>query len=346
MKKFYPLVVLVFALTRAFAQEPVTVLQHNGNAQIFYGQSSLIAAYNAAVNGDTLYLSAGAFNPPASINKGLTIIGSGHFPDSATFKRRTTILSDMYLNAGSDNSTLEGIYLIGWVYLCANDPLNNIVFKRSNIIDIEFQSTSIAAKKSNITISECYMASIRAGNSVSNLVIEKNIFEQSIGRIDSSAIIRNNLFIRSSQSQLFWTDNSIIENNIFLDDGTEHFGDCNNNTFSNNIFIISSAAVDFNNTTSGNSGNIESNNYFTVPQSSIFINQTGNLIDYSHNYHLQNPGAYLGTDGTQVGIYGGVIPFKEQGMPQNPQIISKTIGTQTNSNGKLPVNIVVKAQDN
>jgi hypothetical protein len=346
MKKFYPLVVLVFALTRAFAQEPVTVLQHNGNAQIFYGQSSLIAAYNAAVNGDTLYLSAGAFNPPASINKGLTIIGSGHFPDSATFKRRTTILSDMYLNAGSDNSTLEGIYLIGWVYLCANDPLNNIVFKRSNIIDIEFQSTSIAAKKSNITISECYMASIRAGNSVSNLVIEKNIFEQSIAELIPLQLLEIIYLLEVLKVNYFGRTIQSLKTNIFLDDGTEHFGDCNNNTFSNiyllfqvlqltSIILLQAILVI-----------LKVIIIFTVPQSSIFINQTGNLIDYSHNYHLQNPGAYLGTDGTQVGIYGGVIPFKEQGMPQNPQIISKTIGTQTNSNGKLPVNIVVKAQDN
>jgi len=54
---------------------------------------------------------------------------------------------------------------------------------------------------------------------------------------------------------------------------------------------------------------------------------------------------YLGTDGTQIGIYGGSQPFKEKGMPSNPQVTEKIISTETDTNGNLQINITVKTQD-
>ncbi len=63
------------------------------------------------------------------------------------------------------------------------------------------------------------------------------------------------------------------------------------------------------------------------------------------DYHLIAPMLYLGTDGTQVGMYGGANPFKEYARPSNPHIVSKTIPFITNQNGILPVNIKAKAQN-
>jgi hypothetical protein len=54
----------------------------------------------------------------------------------------------------------------------------------------------------------------------------------------------------------------------------------------------------------------------------------------------------LGTDGNQVGIYGGVFPYKELAIPVNPNIISKTISPQTNASGELNIQVQVKAQNN
>jgi len=53
---------------------------------------------------------------------------------------------------------------------------------------------------------------------------------------------------------------------------------------------------------------------------------------------------YLGTDGTQVGIYGGSQPFKEKGTPSNPQVTKKNIGTQTDADGNLQINMTIEAQ--
>ena len=88
------------------------------------------------------------------------------------------------------------------------------------------------------------------------------------------------------------------------------------------------------------------NNYTNIPQANIFVNQTGTTFNYTHDYHLQAPTTYLGTDGTQVGIYGGTFPYKEGAVPLNPHIQLKNIAPTTDANGDLQIQIQVKAQDN
>ena len=56
----------------------------------------------------------------------------------------------------------------------------------------------------------------------------------------------------------------------------------------------------------------------------------------------KQPGTYIGTDGTPVGIYGGLYPFTK--TPSNPQIISKEIDVKSTLDGKLKVSIKVEAQ--
>jgi hypothetical protein len=108
------------------------------------------------------------------------------------------------------------------------------------------------------------------------------------------------------------------------------------NTFSNNVFTITPAW----------SFNTNNNNYTNVAAAGIFVNQTGNAFSYSHNYHLQNPGTYIGADATQCGLYGGLMGYKEGAVPVNPHIRQKTISGTTDANGKLNVNITVGAQNN
>ena len=96
----------------------------------------------------------------------------------------------------------------------------------------------------------------------------------------------------------------------------------------------------------GHPYNVYNNNYEGVAIANIFANQIGSTIDYNQDYHLKTPSAYLGTDGTQVGLYGGIIPFKDGGYPSNPQILTKSVSTQTDVSGNLNISFKVKAQDN
>ena len=60
------------------------------------------------------------------------------------------------------------------------------------------------------------------------------------------------------------------------------------------------------------------------------------------NYHLSsNSGAnlLLGSDNTEIGIYGGSMPFDPR--MANPSVGRITVGGQTNQQGQLPVNIQI-----
>ena len=79
--------------------------------------------------------------------------------------------------------------------------------------------------------------------------------------------------------------------------------------------------------------------------SALFVNTAhANTWNEAYDYKLTDEAAaqYIGGDGTQVGLYGGAVPFSE--VLSTPQIIEKTIAPQTDENGMLSVKIKVQAQ--
>lgn len=344
MKKLIFIAVILFSflsLETTNAQNPITTLEHTGTTTIFYGQNSLVDAYNASVSGDYLYLSTGYFNAPNSITKGVKIIGAGHFPDSVNIAKRTTIMSGLSINAGSDSLRLEGLFINGDITYATSSSINYVKVIRCRISNANFNSSSTSSSKNNCSFEECFInGSISFYHFGVNLLIKHCILTEVITFIDGGALIDGNIFMRSGYSPLQNVNSSAIRNNIFFNiesTGWPVLLSSNGNNVTNNLFV--SPTVNF-------SANSNGNNYTGVAQSSIFLNQSGNSIDYTHDYHLKSPTSYLGTDGTQVGLYGGATPFKEKGLPSNPQILKKGIGTQTDNNGNLQINFNVKAQDN
>lgn len=76
----------------------------------------------------------------------------------------------------------------------------------------------------------------------------------------------------------------------------------------------------------------------------------GNLFANGFNYNdmtliANSPALTAGENGTQVGVYGGLFPYKQGAVPGNPHIFQKNISASTNANGQLPVQINVRAED-
>jgi hypothetical protein len=46
----------------------------------------------------------------------------------------------------------------------------------------------------------------------------------------------------------------------------------------------------------------------------VFVNYQ-QVFSYDADYHLNLPENFIGTSGNQVGIYGGLFPAKEGGVP-------------------------------
>ena len=329
----------LLTISNIYGQNPITMLQHNGEASAFYGQTSFAVAYDASVDGDTLLLTAGGFTPPYAIAKGLTIIGSGFFPDSVSVKKRTTILDRIFILAGADSLYLEGLFVNGDIVYGMSDSINSVKVKRCRLANALFQSTSSSAAKNNCSYEECYFGGFLDFNNYGeNLLIQHCILKGNIKNINANAVIDGNIILSIYSSVFCYISTSIIRNNIILATTTsvDHGG---NNVFYNNLFVKSSLGQSF------SVNNYESNNYYGVVRDSIFVNQTGDTYSFSHDYHLKDTVSYLGTDGTQVGIYGGLLPFKDYGRPSNPQIITKSVDSKTDSDGNLQINFKVEAQE-
>jgi len=329
-------VILFFCTLATVAQDPVTTLQHKGTTTLFYGIESFAQAVNAAVNNDTLYIQACTMNPPGLITKKLYIVGAGHFLDSSN--GRTVIAGGLTIGKGADSLHIEGLYIRDDINYESGSSINYVQITRCRLNNASFNSSSATVSKNYCSFEECISNSIDFSGYGTNLLVRHCIINGRLSTINGSAIIDGNVFIQQNYN-LVNVFSSLIQNNIFC--GQTGYGSITgvvSNFYSNNLFTAN--AISF------GQDSRDSNNYLGVSQVDIFVNQSGNSFDYTHDYHLKNPEKYIGTDGTQVGLYGGPIPFKEKGLPSNPQITSKSIARQTDANGNLPVNITVKAQAN
>ena len=81
--------------------------------------------------------------------------------------------------------------------------------------------------------------------------------------------------------------------------------------------------------------------------SSVFKTWTGDAISSFKSERLELTDEakikYLGSDGTQIGIYGGSIPFVAR--TSNPQITKLNVASKSTADGKLSIDIEVKPSE-
>jgi hypothetical protein len=349
MKTIKQILLLILLLSPfvLFAQQKVA-LQSNGVTSFFAGASPFSDAYNAAVDGDTIYLPGGTFSTP-TINKRIVVYGIGHHPDSSAVMGETIITGSINLNSESAKSHFEGLKLNGgFNYYGIAD---SIVVKRCYLTSISFGNYASVGTQ---IIENVIVGSINGGTSV-NTVIANNIIKKTgsnvISNFANQAWIHNNIIVGTgsyANYASYYIFSGIIDclfdNNIILNEGSGSSYSINNvispslsnNTFKNNIFNANPSV----------SLNIWENNSFGISSDTIFINYTGLVFDYAEDFHLLNPTVYVGTTGNEIGIYGGYTPAKAGMNPANPHFQLKNIAIETDENGELNIQIQVEAQDN
>lgn len=339
MKKSILTFVLLLMSSFMMAQFRVA-LHSNGNVTIYGGGNPFTEAYNAAVAGDTIYLPGGNILFPGTIDKALTIKGVGHYPQATTATNKTVLTGNLTIGGNADNLLIEGIHLTGTLTFANNQKADFVTLKRSRFGAIYYQGTGTTPCENN-TIRECVIDGDITANNASFLLISNNIF--GAGRITGGTQlgISNNVFLRTTYYMLNGITNSSITNNIFMylnGYPGDFLASSSGNTMNNNVLRMNITAQ----------SNILNNNY-VVDVTSVFENVPSSInFDYNQNYALLAAAqtAFLGADGTQVGIYGGIFPFKTNSVPTNPTITAKTIGSNTTANGQLPVQVTVEAQTN
>ncbi|MCX7986130.1 MAG: hypothetical protein N2662_04260 [Bacteroidales bacterium] len=288
--------------------------------------NSLSAAISAASYGDTIYVmgsqsSYGDF----IVNKKLTIIGTGYDVSGTDYNLSVTvgtITLDSTLIAPIDGITLVGINFYRVNYASGDRGyIDNVIIKNCMV------RWDIIVCGRNWTIyNNIIDGPIDIGN-YPNVFITNNIFYkgQIINSNQSSVFVINNLFIYYNNSYfLDNVKNSNIYNNIFYDNRVS-VNNSTSNVFNNNISY--NASLDYLLPPAGNSG---TNNFQQTDPQFVSLNipapgsgsiAIANLKNYNWRLRTTSPGKNAGTDGTDIGIYGGPYPWPGfTGMPNLPVI--------------------------
>ena len=335
MKKlFLSLVAALLAATATFAQSSLlATLSHNGAITTYYGASALRDAYAKAVVGDIITLSSGTFTA-VNIEKAITLRGAGTGFDNLTQAEPTIIQGDFTIQTGKPKlTTIEGIYSNNTVTFYNS----NITFLKSRFKIIQSYNTG---DSSILSFIHCRIAEL--------LKTTNSTYESytSVSCVNSIVIFPEN---NSHGTSNFEFNNCIVYRGKWADRGLYRA------TFKNSILIVTTAVTMessnlFNNTlglyTDGTanifSNSTNSTNTQIKEYSTVFKTFTSSYSD-SETFELTDAAKakYLGKDGTQVGIYGGNMPF--DGTPTNPQITKCNVAAKTTADGKLSVDIEVQS---
>ena len=330
------LIFLLVAISYTTAQKSVA-LHSNGTTTIFGGDTPLVEAYDASITGDTLYVSGGNFTMPTTIDKGLVIIGAGYDTDLTAVTGKTYIYSSpgnsgrIIIGSNASNLYMEGMQFQGGLYK-SNASITGFKLIRLKVADLYFSSTS--AIPTNASIIQCEISGNSNIEGVTYSVISNCILKGRILNSDSN-VFKNNAITRSDGfGTLGNCDANAFTNNIFTSISLISDGNCSYNDFQYNIFAHTSPGLGAEST--------DLYNYKGIDMATVYVNAS------EGDYHLLGDASttYLGDDGTEVGIYGGLLPFKEGAVPINPHISQKSIQTTTNSNGLLNISFTVEAQQN
>ena len=334
MKKSILTFIMAIAAVVAVQAQQISVVSPQGATTLF---TDLNIAIREAAPGSIVYLSGGAFqiSDTTKITKKLTIIGTGYRTDNGNVDGHTLVTGKINFMKGADNSTLMGIYLTGDLNIAdASGSVNTLLVRYCNLYRVSVGN----AECHEVLINQNY---IRLGPSIgggSPIRFENNIlhsiFNINGGIISNNVVLHATTFNFSRPSAIGSFSSSRVANNLFFaevspDVGLQH----GNNTFFNNYFLPSSAAL---------AAQIDG---LIIENIEEFIVGPNNGVSTTSNFHLKNgsPGKNAGTDGTDIGIYGGT-GFNDLALPPIPRIVAKRIAEQTDEQGNLKVQVKVKAE--
>lgn len=336
------LVAAIVASTAMYAQSSfVATLNHNDTVSVFYGANAFSEALSSAQSGDEISLSAGLFNA-ANITKAVTIRGAGFEEDTIRMVFPTVISGDFNINASPTGSIsnvgIEGVWFKGAVETLGT--LRNVTFAKSRLSsfrgDYISSSSSYTSKIYNLTFANCIVERLDMADYVS--VAQINCINSFIGcpwnvKNSNHWMEFTNCVVASNtiSGNIF---NSIFHNCILIPKGGTFILDSSNLAYhcvgyssdkDNSIFA-----------------NIEAN-YSNESNPDLAKGVNASMFKPNTYYELTNEAKnqYVGGDGTEVGLYGGNLPFSSRVLA--PQIVKCDVDKKTSVDGKLSIDIEVEA---
>lgn len=325
MKKFFFSLVALVCAAMCFAQSSrLATLSHDGKVSTFYGASALRDAHDAASNGDIITLSSGSFNA-VTIKKALTIRGAGMLMDTVNATLPTIITGDFNIeipDTVSQHLTLEGIYSNHWINY--RGTIQSPKFLKCRLYIIRSYNESGDNKMVNSQFIHCTI--------FNRLSLTSSSYASLINCVISNPSCSNAEFTNCVLKYLNFRSSSL--SNCIVIGGSY----ITSNNVAYNCVGIGSNSI-FNDVPQNNS------NKLSTYEDVFKTYRGGNVMTDSDNFELTDEAKkkFLGIDGTEVGIYGGMLPYDP--TPSNPQITKCNVAKKSTADGKLSVDIEVKAAE-
>lgn len=325
-------------LSSTFIGQATTRTLNNANPSA--GQYlSWSAVHAASADGDTVLVQGSLINYGSiDISKRLIVIGPGHNPiDKQNIQK--AFCDNVLFSTGSNNSVVIGL------------ETSNMQAYSNNVDSVKITNCKIndavyfALNNANYwVIDGCVFSNtgycLRAdGHSVGDLLVRNCIFNGTVYAFNGTYIgynyFNNNLFLGTSSYTFQYCNYNYINNNIFYRSGFQDYAN-QGMVYNKNLSYLC------------NGGNTFPNGFNYESVDPLFETNigTGAYFNYNTNYHLQATSPVLtgGTDGTELGIYGGDGDYEQFGVGHNPYIKTFNITGPTSVNAGDPIQVYIKAK--
>ena len=291
----------MFAVGANAANDGKAMLHHDKKPTAIYDADKLSDALNAAVTGDTIYLSAGTF-PTFTLEKAITIKGAG---------TNTKISNGVNINiSGSPTlnaALLEAVEVNGPVSVASD--LTNFLIKMVKTTDLQFANE---LNTPNALVDRCYLDKFTITSAMTDFYV-RNTY---IGNLTSTSLKFNKCNFINCRIQGDWNKAA----GRFINCELRSTGD--NTSIKSSILSYSLVYSIFN---SVNPSSYQEKVYFDAKSDWLSVDDRLNK-------------GYICKDGTVVGVEGGKTPYSL--TPSGPKETSSTVKV-SDSEKKLNVSITV-----
>lgn len=347
---------LLSTLSLCAQSTSVAMLHHaaNDSTSVYYGMDAFINAYYASADGDLITLSSGSFHT-CDITKEINIRGAGMQHDSINLIAPTVFMGDF--QAYSENKhpdfrlTMEGINVYGKMYIYADEGSEN----NRTLYDAQFVKCRFRNVMTNFYSNGPYSTYFRSVCFVQCKIYNIDLLG---GATFYNCVVNDVDQIRYLSRDMPFTSFDFVNCCVLcLDSYESDYSSVENSSFRNCVLVgnvpLSETNVAYNSVSCyyGDATNTtmfsklpaftDNNNHTFNSIQSIFKTYDGNNLSDSETLELQDSikTNYLGMDGTQVGIYGGVAPFTPE--VSFPVVSSLKVSPKSDDSGKLKVEMQV-----
>ncbi len=346
MKKLFLSLVAIMISTVIFAQSKlVATLTHGDQVTMFYGNSAFNAAHDAAESGDVIMLSGGEFTS-FTLTKAITVRGTGI--DAAIPTRIMNYGMVISIPETDENKlSIEGVTFgdllqIGGsfsspVFLkCKFNSVvlyddynnrNNMSIQNAQFVNCIVSGSFNPYGSSTVQMAHCYIENFsNEPDNSTKILFQNSIIKGNFPSFYKSSFINSILVTYNNGSDANLPAETVAMNCsallYYYYGGSLHY--LNANPYSN----MQGSEIDCGTTTFEN----------------LFVSYKGEFSN-SETFELTDDAktTFLGTDGTQIGLYGGQYPYSP--VPSYPRFTKFNVAKQATADDKLSVEIEVSGAE-